>query len=273
MLDLVERVRRQEDRPARGGALAQEVLELVLHQRVEAAGGLVEDQQLGLVHERLDQADLLTVPLGQLLDGPVQLSSKRSASTSRVAVASTPRTRASQSSWAAGGEPLVEGEVPRDVPDAAMHLDDVAVAVQAEDLGRAGGGPEVVEQHADGRGLARAVGAEEPEDLARLHLEVDIGDAPRTSRTSWSARRPDGWSRHGVILGSQPAWPPGHKDLSPSPSAPVGGHELDGGLDHQSRAQAVGDEALAVGDLDQVLDPLDGDAAPHRDVRAAARCG
>jgi hypothetical protein len=41
-------------------------VELLLHERVEPAGRLVEHEQLGFVHERLDQADLLLVALRQV---------------------------------------------------------------------------------------------------------------------------------------------------------------------------------------------------------------
>ena len=72
MLDLVERVRREEGRPAVGGSLAQERSELLLQKRVEPARRLVEDNELGPVHERLDDADLLAVALGELSDGALE---------------------------------------------------------------------------------------------------------------------------------------------------------------------------------------------------------
>ena len=65
-LHLVELVGREEHGPSLGDGLADEPLELVLHQRIEAGGRLVEDQQLGPVHERQHQADLLPVALRQL---------------------------------------------------------------------------------------------------------------------------------------------------------------------------------------------------------------
>ena len=46
-LDLGERVRRQQYRPASRRGLAHEALELCLHQGIEPRGRLVEDQQLG----------------------------------------------------------------------------------------------------------------------------------------------------------------------------------------------------------------------------------
>ena len=46
--------------------------ELVLQQRVEPARRLVEDEQLGTVHERLHEPELLAVALRELADRPVE---------------------------------------------------------------------------------------------------------------------------------------------------------------------------------------------------------
>ena len=43
---------------------------------------------------------------------------------------------------------------------------------------RAAGRDDPGREHADGRGLARAVRAEQPEDLARVHREVEPVDGP-----------------------------------------------------------------------------------------------
>ena len=58
-LHLGQDVRREEDRPAGLPQLVEHVVERALHERVEPLGRLVEDRQLGIVLERLDDADLL----------------------------------------------------------------------------------------------------------------------------------------------------------------------------------------------------------------------
>lgn len=73
-LDLVEVVGGQEDRAALGNGLAEKRRELVLQERVEAGGGLVQDQQLGPVLEGKHEPDLLPVPLRQGAYRPVQLN-------------------------------------------------------------------------------------------------------------------------------------------------------------------------------------------------------
>ncbi len=73
VLDLVQHVRRQEHGAALGGDLTDELLELVLDERVEPRSRLVQDQELGLMHERLDERDLLSVPSRELADRTVDL--------------------------------------------------------------------------------------------------------------------------------------------------------------------------------------------------------
>jgi hypothetical protein len=48
--------------------------------------------------------------------------------------------------------------------------------LDVEDVGLAGRGPDEVEQRPDRGGLPGAVGAEEPEHLAGVDLEVDVDD-------------------------------------------------------------------------------------------------
>ena len=60
-LDLAEDVRREEDGLAALLRLAHRLPEGHLHQRIETAGRLVEDQQVGAARERRDQLHLLAV--------------------------------------------------------------------------------------------------------------------------------------------------------------------------------------------------------------------
>ncbi len=61
-LHLRQHVGAEEDGLTGLAGLVQQAVELVLDERVEAGGGLVEDQQFRPVHERLDEADLTPVP-------------------------------------------------------------------------------------------------------------------------------------------------------------------------------------------------------------------
>ena len=60
-LDLVQVVRGEEHGPPPVDYFSKKIRELLLEQGIEPGRGLVEDQQLRVVHERLYEADLLPV--------------------------------------------------------------------------------------------------------------------------------------------------------------------------------------------------------------------
>src|SRR4029077_9605388 len=64
VLDLGKDVRRKEDCRPIFASVGDQVEELLLVQRVEAAGRLVEDEQRGLMHESEDDAELSLVAAG-----------------------------------------------------------------------------------------------------------------------------------------------------------------------------------------------------------------
>ena len=69
-------------------------------------------------------------------------------------------------------------DVAGQVADEALDLDGVAAAIEAENVGRPGGGTDHAHYAADGRRLARAVRAEVPENLLGLNLQVEVEQAP-----------------------------------------------------------------------------------------------
>ena len=71
-LHLGEDVRRKEDGPAFGLEPVEDLVERALHQRVEALGRLVENRQLGIVLQRLDDADLLAHAARVVADKPLE---------------------------------------------------------------------------------------------------------------------------------------------------------------------------------------------------------
>jgi hypothetical protein len=168
---------RQEHRGTSGGDLADEELELMLQQRVEARGWLVEDQQLGPVGERLDDPDLAPVAGAQLADRPgrVELEAAEQAGDRGGIVATA--EGAVEGDHVGGRVPRVEVEVTGQVADPSP--DGRIGPGAAEHRQGAGRGAHEVEQHADRRGLARAVGPEVAEHLAVAHLEVEAVDRVR----------------------------------------------------------------------------------------------
>ena len=188
-LDLGEDVARQQHRAALVADLLDAGLEHRLHQRVEAGGRLVEDQQLGRRRQARDQRHLLPVALrvgagplrGVELEAPDEL-----VPSTLVDVAAE---AGEQVDHLAAGELGPQAHVAGHVGEAAVQLDGVPPRVAPEQLHVTGVGAQEAEQHADGRRLARAVGTEEAVHLARLHHEVEAVERSAAIRTSSRARR------------------------------------------------------------------------------------
>ena len=177
VLDLRQHVRRQEDRDARRGALEHHRSELALQQRIESAGGLVEDQELGVVHERLHEPDLLTVALRQIPNLAVQRQVEAIGQrVDRLLWHSAPQPSEMHQDRP-HGLTRPQRELAGQIAHPAADGHRVAPAVETEHGRRARGRMQQVEDRADERGLARAVRPEEPEDLAGRDLQVDRFDA------------------------------------------------------------------------------------------------
>ncbi|MNT37210.1 hypothetical protein D3C72_1733370 [compost metagenome] len=149
--------------------------------RVHGAGGFVQQQQVGLVQHRTGQGQALLLAAahgaGQLLAAvgqPVALQQFLDALARCAAVQVLD-----------GGEEfqvfvhrqvLVEGELLRHVADAPLQGFGVVGDLAAEHFDLAGAGQQQAAEHADGGGLAAAIGAEEAEHLGAVDVQVQPVD-------------------------------------------------------------------------------------------------
>jgi len=178
VLYLVERVRGEEHGAAVGGSLPRQPAELALVQRVEPGRGLVEDQDVGRVHEGLDDPELLAVSPRELAEGAVE----HAAEAFDELVAQRRRRAAPQSreriEVLLPGESVGETQVSGQIPDPPPRLD----SFKPCDPGGAGRRMDQVEEEPDRRALARPVRAEVAEDLGALDAEVEIDEGADSAR-------------------------------------------------------------------------------------------
>ena len=154
--------------------LGQQLVEVALNERVQAGDRFVEDQQLGVVHERLDEPELLPVAGRQLPNRPVELGVEALGELGDAAgpdVAVQPREEAEHRR---AGQQGVETEVPGQVADAPPQREPAAGDVVPEQPRAARCWRGEPEQQAHGRTLAGPVGTEEPEDLPRTNLQIEV---------------------------------------------------------------------------------------------------
>ena len=131
-VDLVDDVRRQEDRPARGLRLAHELEERLLDERVQPRRRLVEDEQIGLVLERDDQPDLLLVALAVLAEPPARVEVEAVDELVDVRSVHAAAQVGEVRDGVGTGEPVVQVELARQVADAPVDGDRIGRGVDAE---------------------------------------------------------------------------------------------------------------------------------------------
>ena len=145
VLELGQHVRGEQDRRARRARLGDERLERALEERVEAARRLVEDQHVGLVHERLDEPDLLLVALRQLADRAVERQAEALGERVQVGVVDAAAQPGEEAQQLARVEFLVELELAGEVAEPPPHVQPAAADVEPEDLCPPRGRPQQVE--------------------------------------------------------------------------------------------------------------------------------
>ena len=180
-LDLAEDVGGEEHRLAALLGLGDAVAKRHLHQRIEAAGGLVEQQQVGACSERRDQLHLLAVALRQrahLLAGVELEALDQRVPIRAVGPAVQPREELER---LRAGQRRPQERLAGDVGDAAVRRHRLAPGVDPEQLGATRGRPVQAEQQPDRRRLARAVRPEVAVHLALGDLKVERVERERVA--------------------------------------------------------------------------------------------
>ena len=181
LLGLVHVVRGDQHRHAAlGDDLVDEVPEQPAPARIDAAGGFVEEQQLGLVQQRGGQRDPLPLarrePGGELAQPLREAQAVGEFGDARLQRGvAEPVDGPEEAEVLLDREVGVERELLAHVAEPPLPRLGVAHDVEtAEPLHRPGRGRQQPGQHADRRGLARPVRAEEAEHAAARQVEADL---------------------------------------------------------------------------------------------------
>ncbi len=195
---LVHEVRGDEDRHALvARKIDQQFPETVPSNRIDARGGLVEDQDLRLVQHRHRQRQPLPQAHGQRLGQGVEV--RFQAEAGHQVLDALPRLLGRQVVQArmqhqvlADGHLAVQRESLRHVAELAPHLHAAGLDRAAEQRRRALRRRQQAGEHLHGGRLAAAVGAEEAEDLAALDRQGDVVDRHEVPEAAGQALGVDG---------------------------------------------------------------------------------
>ena len=188
-LDLAEDVRGEEHRLPALLRLLHRLPEGHLHQRVEPARRLVEDQQVGPARERRDELHLLAVALRECPHLLVELEPEaldENVAVGDVGPAAQPREIGE---GLGAGQARPEERLAGDVADPPVRGDRLAPGVDPEELGAAIARAVQAEQQADRRRLPRPVRAEVAVHLARRDGEIERLEGERSTRSACRAPR------------------------------------------------------------------------------------
>ena len=180
-LGLVHVVGGEKDGSAAVLQVPDDLPELAAGLGVEARGGLVEEEELGISDQRDGDGEPLLLAAGKLLDQGVGLALQRDPGDRLVDGQARPVEAAKDDEQLAHrllvGEPrLLEGHA-----DSLADRRRLGRPPQAEHLDLSRGRLVEPFEDLDGRGLARSVGAEEAKALAHRDLQVDAVD-----RMNWA---------------------------------------------------------------------------------------
>ena len=187
MLDLVEQVAREQDGHVPvADERSEQIEDLGDAERVDRGRRLIEDQNVGILDERIGDAEALEhaarVGVGAVVGARRQADLLEDL-VDRV-VRLDPRDavqRRGEPQVLATREVAVEADRVGEVPDTALDFERTASRIEPDHPRLAFRRLGEAEEHQDGGRLAGAVLAEEPEDLARRDLEVEVVDGDQVA--------------------------------------------------------------------------------------------
>src|ERR1700730_16365800 len=174
VLDLRQDVGREKDRCALCFRFSAHVVELLLVERVEPAGRLVENEHPRTVHETEDDGELLLVTPGIIAEALREIKVETLANLRHdLLIDAAPQARDIGDDLACAKAAELR-QLAGHIADMPLDRNGLALAVESEDSRRSRGRVDQPHQETDGRRLSRAVRAKISEDLALLDLEVEV---------------------------------------------------------------------------------------------------
>src|SRR6185369_397604 len=178
LFDFIKEMAREKHAAVLGGQLADELADLALTRWIEAVRGLVEDHESGIGEQRGGDAKALSHPEG--IRSELRAAALLQAKPREQRIDSAERPAATKNGD--GGEVVAAGEVGIEGGDLEHRADPgervlaPSAHVASEHLGGSRGRRDETEHHADRRALAGAVRAEQADDLAAPHFEIEPVD-------------------------------------------------------------------------------------------------
>ena len=152
--------------------------QLVLHQRIQAAGGFIQNQQPGTVHQRAHQPHLLFGSLGHFSNLLIRIQPEPGAQLQGMGKITLPPQPRHQPDKGHAGHIVHQRQFSGQIPHLSLYPGCLCKTVFSENTGAAAVRPDETHQLADGCGLARAIRPQKAKRFALLHLKIQPEHTP-----------------------------------------------------------------------------------------------
>ena len=140
VLDFWQDVRGEEDRPSLGAHLGDHAIEFLLVERVQSAGGFVQDEQAWLMHKGLHQPQLLFVAVGIFAKAFAGIEAQALHQAAQVGLVHAPAQVAQVLDDLCAAQAGIEAEFAGQIADQPFDLGGRFPAIQTVDGGAAAAG-------------------------------------------------------------------------------------------------------------------------------------
>ncbi len=205
-------MRSDQDRHTIFGELINQIPESAPCGRIYARGGLVEEEQLGFMHQRDPQRESLAPPGGEGTGqrGVMSLESHKFQGVLDAGFVLNSVHAAIKRQILQYGQVIIDREPLRHISGARAYVFTLFEGIEAEHGRLAVTGRDQAEQHPYRRRFARAVRAKIPHDFTRAYIKADVVHRDEITETAREIFDLDNWFHHESLpyLNVRKRWTP-----------------------------------------------------------------
>jgi hypothetical protein len=192
-LGFVHVVRGEKDGTAGGFELLDQIPKLAAGLRVEAGGGFIEKQKIGIANKRASQSEALLLAAGKIADAGILFFFELDERDSFVRAGSPLKKASEQAKRFEHGQFFGKLRILQLNAEALAELLGIGLPMHAKKFHFASVGSGETFADFDGCGFARAIGPEEAEALAGAYFEIEAVDGHDVLISLAKTRYAKGW--------------------------------------------------------------------------------
>src|SRR4249919_2664629 len=169
-------MRREEHRASVVSSLPEKRANLTLEEGIETGRRLVEHDEVGPMHECLDEPELLTVPLRELTNRSVESDAEPLAELVAIVGVHASAQPCEGVELLTTRQAIREPQISGQIADESTRRDPLRTSVEPEEGHTARGRMDQVEQEPDRGALAGAIRSQVSEDLTPCNAQIEVDE-------------------------------------------------------------------------------------------------